>query len=59
MVCPLLGTCKEKVSLEKYREYCSDMTSMKYKECPIYQKEASATRTPAEWARLLSGMAPR
>lgn len=57
MVCPLLGSCKEKVSLEKYRDFCSNVTAAKYKECPTYQKEASITRTPGEWARLLTGMA--
>jgi len=59
MICPLLGVCKERVTLEKYREFCANMSADKYKECPVYQRETATPRTPAEWSRLLSGMMGR
>ena len=58
-LCPLLPSCKEKVDLEKYREYCANITEDKYKECDIYKREVGVNRTPLEWSRLLSGVTVR
>jgi len=54
MICPLLRTCTQKVSLEHYKEKCTNLTEDKFKECSTYQKLAGGEKTPLEWQKLLA-----
>jgi len=54
MICPLLSSCKLKVSMEHYSTVCANLTKDAYRECPEYKKASAEQRTPGDWARLLS-----
>lgn len=54
MLCPLLGKCKAKVDIEKYKNVCSNITEDAYKKCEEYVKLAGGTKTPLQWQELLS-----
>ena len=56
MICPFVGTCKKTVSLEQYRNICTNITKDAYKECPEFQKLTKEPKIPSEWGSLLTGL---
>ncbi|MEM2612294.1 MAG: hypothetical protein QW332_06130 [Thermoproteota archaeon] len=54
MICPLLGICREQVTLEKYRDVCINVISDEFTKCPKYKEYSTKTMSPLEWQRALS-----
>jgi len=54
MICPFIGTCKQKVTIEHYSGVCTNMMKDAYKECQEYKRLTAEPRTPSEWGRLLT-----
>jgi hypothetical protein len=56
MICPFVGACGKSVSLDYYRNVCTNIAKDAYKECPEYQKWVKEQKIPSEWGKLLTGM---
>jgi hypothetical protein len=54
MICPLLGRCEAQVNIEHYRNVCSNVVEDAYEKCDHYKRQASGTKTPLEWQKLLT-----
>jgi hypothetical protein len=55
-ICPFIGRCKEKVTIDKYMSTCTNITEDAYKKCPTYQQMTAEAKTPEEWRQLLTGI---
>jgi hypothetical protein len=54
-VCPFIGKCKQKVTIDFYSNVCTNVTEDKYKECPFFKQLTAEPKTPEEWRRLILG----
>jgi len=54
MICPLIGTCKVKVDIDKFLNICSNINVDAYKNCDEYKKCTTELKTPSDWAKLLT-----
>jgi hypothetical protein len=58
MLCPLLGRCKAKVSVDHYRNVCSNLTEDAFKKCEHWLKTVGTEKTPAEWSQIFAPTTP-
>jgi hypothetical protein len=54
MICPLLASCKAKISMEHYMTVCSNVAKDAFRDCPEYKKLTAEMKTPLEWSRVTS-----
>jgi hypothetical protein len=53
MICPLIGKCTAKVSIEHYTGVCANVREDAFKNCAEFKKVAGQQMTPSEWQKLI------